>query len=359
MTVAPPPPPPEPGFPIHALRAMIGGASALDVPRLTLTSEADAEGFLEGYGFAWSQPRQREELESLRRDALAFIEEELLDPGEAMPPEVREEQDVRRLLLSASGDTGWTRQRWSCALLRVMHVLAHTHSPLDQLYGPLIRAQIRERFEAHIHRRGGALILGLGPDAIPLVSFEVRPSKTVRSMTFKLLHKPQNVATDIFDRVGVRFVTPTVFDALLVVRFLRRRSVVMFPNIKPARSRNTLVDLSEVEEALDALRPRVRAGELSEAACLDLLREQAALWRRPGGERDDNPFTDADWNSIQFTCRQMIRVGDALRFFFPFEVQILDEASYARAVSGRASHDEYKRRQRDAVRRRVLGPLVG
>jgi uncharacterized protein (TIGR04562 family) len=47
-----------------------------------------------------------------------------------------------------------------------------------------------------------------------------------------------------------------------------------------------------------------------------------------------------------------------MRFFFPYEIQILDADSFEEARSGRASHDDYRERQREAVRRRVLGVLA-
>ena len=41
-----------------------------------------------------------------------------------------------------------------------------------------------------------------------------------------------------------------------------------------------------------------------------------------------------------------------------FEVQIMDRDSYERSRSGLASHRDYKTRQRETVRKRVLGDLV-
>jgi len=77
-----------------------------------------------------------------------------------------------------------------------------------------------------------------------------------------------------------------------------------------------------------------------------------------------NAFSATNYSSLQFTSRQLIRVpddspsGEEIRFFLPYEVQVLDEASFRESRSGRASHEEYRSRQREAVRRRVLGSLV-
>ena len=102
-------------FPWETLRAIVGGTSALDVPHLHCDSTDSAEAFLECYGFDWNVPAQREEIELLRRESIAFIEEELLDDGEEIMGEVRGETDARTLLIWASSAERSPRQRWTCA----------------------------------------------------------------------------------------------------------------------------------------------------------------------------------------------------------------------------------------------------
>jgi uncharacterized protein (TIGR04562 family) len=43
-------------------------------------------------------------------------------------------------------------------------------------------------------------------------------------------------------------------------------------------------------------------------------------------------------------------------FFFAFEIQLMDAASWQRSQEGAASHEAYKKRQVDTARRRVFGP---
>ncbi|MDP6946444.1 MAG: hypothetical protein QF464_20010, partial [Myxococcota bacterium] len=43
-----------------------------------------------------------------------------------------------------------------------------------------------------------------------------------------------------------------------------------------------------------------------------------------------------------------------IQFFFPYEVQIMDLASYEQATRGRAAYNEYKRRQIVTARQRVM-----
>ena len=65
------------------------------------------------------------------------------------------------------------------------------------------------------------------PDRIDLAAFETKPKKSRDSILLKLLHKPENVAEDIFDQVGIRFVTPTLLDSLSVIQFLKDRMILM------------------------------------------------------------------------------------------------------------------------------------
>jgi uncharacterized protein (TIGR04562 family) len=47
--------------------------------------------------------------------------------------------------------------------------------------------------------------------------------------------------------------------------------------------------------------------------------------------------------------------GD-ISFFFAYEIQLLDAASFEKSHQGAASHEAYKQRQVETARRRVLGP---
>jgi uncharacterized protein (TIGR04562 family) len=352
----------DPKFPWETLRSIIGGLSAIDVPRLHCQTEEDAERFLEGYGFDWKRAAHRLELAELRQQAIDFIEGQLLEEGEQILSDVRDTEDPRALLCWASSDRRTPRQRWSCALLRVAHTLAHSRSYFNEKYGDEIRGQILARFEPHLVMTEQGLALGAA-DGIPLVDFEVKPTKPVESVAMKLLHKVENVAEDIFDRVGVRFITTERFDALLVVKYLRENNVFMFANVKPSRSRNTLIDLDWLQQLMEGLEQEVAAGSIRAKERLAVLRAAAAEHEYPGPPAPSyNPHSAASYHAVQFTCRQLIRVPDdtgrgEIRFFFPFEVQVLDEESYQRSRSGYAAHHLYKARQRAAVRDRVFGDL--
>ena len=73
---------------------------------------------------------------------------------------------------------------------------------------------------------------------------------------------------------------------------------------------------------------------------------------------EHNQFSEVSYNSVQITCRQRIKIpqdsGKNLCFYFPFEIQMMDEESYHKTREGLASHSEYKNRQRESVRKRIM-----
>lgn len=377
---------------------IVGGASAIDVPRLYMESLDEAEDFLAAYGYRWSDPEERAEAHDLLDEALEFIVEDLLhdEPELSVAPEVLAERDVRKLLLWASTDPKGERQLWSCAVLRVMHTFAHCGSYFQKMFSEQIREQIVERFQPHVVEGPRGLMLGTGATAIPLADFQVRATKSRKSLALKLLQKAENVAADVFDWVGLRFVTKERFDALLVLKYLRANSLIVFAHVRPGRSRNTLIDMGRVKRDMGRVNDEIRAGRLAEHERWEKMRELARRYPYPSpATKSYNPFSASSYHSIQFTCSQQVRVpnpyigrgvsrvlqrierggaprvsegmarrltragvGSDVHFFFPYEVQVLDHSSFEASRSGRASHDVYKNKQRLAVKRRLFGDKI-
>ena len=72
----------------------------------------------------------------------------------------------------------------------------------------------------------------------------------------------------------------------------------------------------------------------------------------------ENNFSGEGYKFIKFVSRKLIRVnvnGYAHRFFYPFEVQVLTKDAYLLSIQGEQAHHEYKKRQRQAARMRLLG----
>ena len=391
------------------LDIIIRGKSSID---LTTGFQAqtieEADRFVHSYGYDLEDPIEKAEVFGNFHEAMNFIRKNFLQPDTAdglkieIPRKILELTDVRDLLLMSSlhypgqtADTQGTQlKNWACSLLKVMHTIAHIDKDLRSTYFSDIQTQIFDRFYKVIHRDDeGKLFLGErsdDPNRVNLVAFETKPKKSRDSILLKLLHKPENVAEDIFDRVGIRFVSTTKLEALRVIKYLQDKMIVMPPNIKPSRSRNSLLDLDDFRAKYEDVFHQYDRDEIDDAYAAQLL-EQAA---HPPAINQENPHSSEFYRSIHFTCRQLIKLSNPMyndlkelktlarakainediakvieridlkhiqkevRFFYPFEVQIMDQKSAEENEKGRSAHSEYKRAQLQTALRRVMGPLA-
>lgn len=384
---------------------IVSGKSALDSARgLNLKSQDEIARFLECYGYDLENPIERAELFGNFQEAIQFIRHYFLKPENPdgleleLPRKISEITDISQLLMMASGQSGsGAITHWACAVIKVMHTIAHMDKDLGAYYFTDVQKQILDRFYRYIHSEENQVYLGKDPrdtDRVDLIAFESKPKKSRESVILKLLHKPENVAEEIFDRVGIRFITKTKFDSLRVIKFLKDRNVIMPANIKPSRSRNSLIDLKNFNEGLNNLFAQVEHEKINSD---DIEARLVALCEsfdpRPETVKN-NPHTSSEYRSIQFTGRQLIKLKNPLyeelkalksavkgaatppeitkiadridlkniqretRFFYPFEVQIYDEEAYKQNLAGQSSHANYKKSQIRAAMIRVMGPLI-
>jgi len=379
------------------LDVLITDHSPIDLKRLSISDRSDAHHFVGSYGFDLNHPEDFNEIEKTRCEALTFIQHYFLD---AMPAEYRslyipqtiQDSDVIELLLLASSNPRAYLQKWACAVLRVMHTISHVTSDLAVHYFPDIQKQILGPYYEHIVRENGQTWLGKDPNSrIELVEFEVKAGKERYSALLKLLHKAENVAADIFDNIGVRFVTKDRLDTVLVLHYLRDQNLVSFPNVKPSRSVNTLIHFEKFRKHYKHFYVAYKNGLLSEDQFEEMIRENAQhhdvlTTRQIHHIFNRNPYTSRQYRSMQFTARKLVRIVNPLyayqsqvqadianknitnepfysarssyRFFYPYEVQIVDLETHHNNTSGQASHEVYKQKQVDAARKRVLGRLL-
>lgn len=379
------------------LEVMISDRSPIDLKRLKIRDYQDASEFIRSYGYNLDDPDEAAELEKLRHEALNFVQMHFLTDLEPdfrplSIPSTIQYADTQELLLLASGNPRSDLQKWACAVLRVMHTLSHVMSDLAVHYFPDIQQQVLGPYYKHIHRdERGKLWLGHDENRLELIDFEVKAGKERDSAVLKLLHKRENVASDIFDRIGVRFVTRDRLDSVLAMCYLREHHLVSFPNVKPSRSINTLIHIDKFRKSFKSHYEQFRRGELSAAELESYLRNSAQFddvlsHRQIQHLFNRNPYTSSKYRAIQFTVRQLVRIVNPLhayksqvdselkdtpvmrerfysarphyRFYFPYEVQIVDINTHQNNTSGQASHEEYKRRQVIAARRRVLDRLL-
>lgn len=390
-------------FSWEILRFILEGSSPIDLPALALMNRDEASQFLLHYGYDLDDDEDREVAWRVHLEAVAFIKRyfsaDPSDPKEpplVVPGEVERPNDLRDLLVWASERDGSDRQAWACAVLRLMHTISHVNHTMRTEFFPEIKRQILDRFKQHVYQDpDGKLFLGRGPLAVPLLGIYYKEEKSRDSLILKLLHKPHNVAEMIHDRLGVKMITPSRFEALRALRYMRQNNLILFVNVTPGRSRNTLVDLDHFRDLYEQITEGLTglSEEKRDLEFLELLRQRSEEL----GDLDsriENPFTSPEYRSIQFTAQQLVKLDSPgfqrarrmrvqlekyhlgpdlegllrelegpqeereLRLFFPLEVQILDEENYRRSLDGAASHAEYKQRQLKAARVRVMARLL-
>ncbi len=396
------------------LDAIVGGKSLIDTPLspagFSLRNAEDADDLLRAYGYNLEDPIERAEVFGNFHEALNFVRKNFLQPENPdglkleIPRKILECTDIRDLLLMVGfaypgqrADVFGAQLRdWACSLLKVMHVIAHLDKDIRTSYFTEIQKQILDRFYRCVQRdETGQLYLGIRADdalRVDLIGFESKPKKSRDSMLLKLLHKPENAAEELFDRVGIRLITRTRVDALRVIKLLKDEHLIMPANIKPSRSRNTLLDLERARRVATPFLSELEKETITEDQFL-LELENALKVPEPQGA--ENPHTSQHYRSLQFTARHLVKLTNPLyddlkslktvvkstpgldeavrlriealdlkyvqkevRFFYPYEVQIVDNASHEENQKGRSSHSEYKRAQVLTALKRVMGNLA-
>lgn len=357
-------------FDISLLHTMVGGESSLDAPKLYIKTLDEAYGFLKSYGYDLHDPNQEKKLWYYHRRALVLLREKILDVDESIPSLIEDPKqlkDLRFLLLWASSDQPENKelQRWSCALLRVMHVFVHSENDLFSFFSEEIQNQILSPIQACVVHEVDKIFLRhpFSSDEISLKHFETKPIKTSASSVIKMLSKADVVALKVLDKLGVRFITENVVDSFRVALFLAERNLINFAHVIPDQSSNNLYPLNLF---IETVRENLSAGGLSSIPNTKEF-EQKLLdkWHNEQAKavliRKENTFSDSRYRFIKFICRKLITIQNDkthnFSFFYPFEIQILDYDTHASNQQGSSNHANYKERQRQAARQRVFPDL--
>lgn len=353
-------------FDENILTSIVGGRSALDLPRLRFQTEEQATQFVKAYGFDLEVPEQVEKLWYYHRRALVILTEKLQFRADEIPETLRDRKqlgDLRKLLLLASSHHPAEKemQRWACALLRAMHVFVHAENDLFSSFSEEIQKQILTPFQDCLLTEGASGTTHLKStreegESIALQGFEIKPFKTSSSTVIKLLAKPDAYAMSVFDKLGVRFITYSLFDTFRVIRFLVEENLISFPHIMADQSSNNLYPADLFVEACQkmAMLPRPLTPDEMEKKFQDLLEERKET---ASFLRKENFFSGEDYRFIKFICRRMVRIPGGLVFFYPYEVQLMDAQAHQKILSGPSHHQAYKERQRAAARKRLFPDL--
>ena len=387
---------------------VVGGKSALDTKNFLgpMSSIEQVNQFLKGYGYDPQDNVAQSELFGNFQEALQFIKRYFLKEANPdgldikIPNSLLMISDISQLFLMATDDNIVKKEDklWAEAILKVMHTIMHVDKDLRSNYFNIVQTQIFDRFYKYVFRSDdNKLFIGVKgtDDVVPLVDFETKSKKTRESVIIKLLHKAENVAEELFDRVGVRFITHSRFDTLRLIRFLLEKNIVIPHNNKPSRTINTMIDMVKFKEAHQGLLKMAIRNNLSEDRFLAAMERAAVESQKEPSESDHNKHTSKAYQSIQFTCRQLIEyknpflqefndlrkfaktcnpeenelarkvlnmdislVARDIRFFYPYEIQVVDHEAFKANSQGEASHVEYKRHQVRSAMRRVFKALI-
>lgn len=338
------------------LKAVADGKSALDLLGLEIHNLEAADSFVKAYGFDLSNDRDLAKVWYFYRRALVFMNEKLLFPNAEVPEVLREKKDLedpRMLLIFASQTENKELQKWACALLRVMHTFVHIETDVFSSFADEIQKQILTPLEMAVRFEGSPAKPKFYTETavIPLVDFQIKAFKTSSSSVIKLLAKPEALAINVYDKIGVRFVTKGIVDTFRLLAALVDGNILSFPHIIPDQSSNNLYPVEVFARALEETEIRGSTPEEAEEKLQKYWEEKAS---DISPLRKENLYSAGTHRFIKFIARKKIQISDAYSFFYPFEVQILDEESYLKGLKGDGDHTSYKQRQIQAARKRAF-----
>jgi uncharacterized protein (TIGR04562 family) len=392
----------------EALDVVCSGKSSLDAKNyLTeLYDKNQVTNFLAGYGFNITDPVENAELFGIFQEALQFIKRYFLIEGNPegldlkVPNYLYSISNISELFLSATGNSNFKLKTeeslWAGVILKVMHTILHADKDLRARYFSTVQQQIFDRFYKFILRddENRLFLKNESGTRIPLYDFQTKAKKTRDSIIIKLLHKQENVAEELFDRIGVRIITYNKLDALRVIKFLHKNYVIMINNIKPSRSQNTLVDLKLLRKNMFGLYKMAIRNQLPEDDFYQRLNNLISdSYPKSAHHSDKNLHSSDVYRAIHVTGRQLIKyrnpfmssfnevrkqalkdkenplsqsllsldtsaISRDVRFFYPFEVQITDYESHLQNTQGEASHNDYKRSQLRSAMKRIFKPIL-
>jgi uncharacterized protein (TIGR04552 family) len=323
---------------VHEIRVLLRGDSVIDWHRLGIIDPEGVRRLLAVNGIDADKPRDRERLEVLRAEAVRYIRETL---GLRLDDHVASEISPLELPLLASGRGKYQRQ--SCTLLKVMHIIYHLDARELRMALPIPDSELFSLVEQSV----ATLFDELRTAGVPVEEFSwSRKSKD--SLVTKLLVKRETSAARVFDRLRFRMVVRRA-DDLLPTLHVMLRQFIPFNYVVPDQTVNTLVDLGPVERRLS------RTRDFSVVP--------------PTKKAPANEFSGSGYQILNFVADLPVRidqlpnvpeVADGHRgavVFVLAEFQIVDRGGARKNEQGDNSHAQYKHRQHQRVRERLLRDL--
>lgn len=324
---------------VEALRLILRGGSVIDWHRLNFEGPEPARSFIRNHELDLDDPEDAEFVDRIKKDAISYLRRHF---SFAIPKPV-EQASLEELLLMASSQGH--RQLCACTILKTIHIIDHLAGRELLFRLPVSDRDLFHLVEEKVYRVVGTML----SEGFPITEF-IGGRKNLDSTYTKLLSKPEATAAALYDKLRFRIVTRTQDDILPVLLYLTER-LFPFNYVVPKESTNTIFHFRSYCDAHPHLRQMT---DKFQGALDDTL--------IPG----DNRFTAPTYRVIHFVCDVPVRVPKDIMEMAPpaskklgpivymlCEFQILDAETEAHNEEGEASHEAYKRRQKEAVFRRL------
>lgn len=318
---------------------ILRSGSVIDWHRLNFKHLDEARRLVRNHELDPDDPQDRDYIEHTKAEAIAYLRRNFTF---AIPKPV-ERASLEDLMMMASGSGH--RQLAACTVLKAVQTINHLAGRELLFRLPVSDRDLFHLVEEKVYRVVGTML----SEGFPITEF-VGGRKNLDSMYTKLLSKPEATTAAIFDKLRFRIVTRSHDDLLPVLVYLTHH-LFPFTHVVPGQSVNTLFDFMQYCKNHDHLRTFVEQFQ---------------------GRTDDidgppgNRFSAKNYRVVNFVTDVPVKVPPHIMDLAPpgtenlgrivymlCEFQLLDADTEASNESGDASHDAYKRRQRNAVARRL------
>lgn len=324
---------------LEAVRLVLRGRSVIDWHRLDFDHPEQARRLIENHELSLDDPSDVAFMEQMRDEAVGYLKRNF---SFAIPRPVQE-ASLPELLMIASGKGH--RQMCACTILKCLHIINHM-TGRELLYRlPVSDKDLFSLVEEKVYRVVGNMLSG----GFPITEF-IGGRKNLDSTYTKLLSKTESTAAALYDKLRFRIVTRTQDDILPILLYLTE-NLFPFNYVVPGESTNTLFHFQTFCESQPHLAPMVPRfqGKVDDALI-------------PG----DNRFSAENYRVMHFVADVPVRVPEHIMHaaqpgtdglgpivYVLCEFQMLDAETDSKNEVGEASHEAYKKRQREAVARRL------
>ena len=328
---------------LEAMRLVLSGRSVIDWFRLNFKTMTEINHFFRVNGFDLNNPQDQHRLQILFQEATDYLEE--VYPKATSSGLVSKISSVRDLFTFASESTRRSEaQIVACMILKVMHTINHIDArellhrcaiSESKIYN-LVDVKVRTTIDA------------MQQEGFHLAEFS-GGSKNKRSMTTKLIARKENHAAAIYDKIRFRLVTRTKYDILPMLYFLGR-NLCPFNYVIPGNTHNNLISFSDLVGYYKRFNHYSR-----------YLKKQDA--NGFVSQNRVNEFSDSAFRAINFVCDIPLAVDDLINtsefsdlgriIHMAVEFQIMDEETFKHNETGTSRHENYKKKQIDAVKNRL------